>query len=99
MAQLHESEKSQHIHVCTSTATTQRQCSCTSDSSNGRHDVKAATLQMRGLCGLNLDSETSVKNLRDVISKQILSLTLSNASTVPLRSAARAKVAEHRTSH
>jgi len=46
---------------------------CSRSSSNGRHDVKEATLQMRALCGLNLDGGTSVENLRDVISKQILS--------------------------
>lgn len=50
---------------------TQRICSCSSN--NGRHDVKEATLQMRALCRLNLDSGTSVENLRDVIYKQILS--------------------------
>ena len=54
---------------------TQRICSC--NSSNGWHDVKETTLQMRALCRLNLDSGTSVENLRDVISKQILSSTLS----------------------
>ena len=50
---------------------TQRICSCSSN--NGQHDVKEATLQMRALCRLNLDSGTSVENLRDVIYKQILS--------------------------
>jgi len=76
---------------------TQRTCSC--NSSNGRHDVKKATLQMRALCGLNLDSGTSVENLRDVIYKQILSSTLSIASTASLRSAAHEQAAHHRTSH
>ena len=56
---------------------TQRICSC--KSSNGQHDVKEATLQMRALCGLNLDSWTSVENLRDVIPKQRPSSTLSIA--------------------
>jgi len=76
---------------------TQRICSC--NSSNGRHDVKEATLQMRSLCGLNLDSGTSVENLRDVIYKQILSSTLSFASTASLRSAAHEQAAQHGTSH
>jgi len=76
---------------------TQRICSC--NSSNGRHDVKEATLQMRALCGLNLDSGTSVENLRDVISKQILSSTLSIASTASLRCAASEQAAQYRASH
>jgi len=76
---------------------TQRICSC--NSSNGRHDVKKATDQMRALCGLNLESGTSVENLRDVISKQILSSTLSIASTASLKSAAHEQAAQHRTSH
>jgi hypothetical protein len=76
---------------------TPRICSC--NSSNGRHDVKEAPLQMRALCGLNLDSGTSVENLRDVISKQILSSTLFIASTAFLRSAAYEQAAQHRKSH
>ena len=76
---------------------TRRICSC--NSSNGRHDVKEATLQMRTLCWLNLDSGTSVENLHDVISKQIPSSTLSISSTASLRSAAHVQAAQHGTSH